>query len=106
MKYLLVKLNANYADEFDVDSMWVTTEEDHIALLADLKEHEDNIHDGNEIYFGTNEAIYFDNYEELMHSLDVVEITPEFYNDFLTFVGNGHGPFDDATLSEIYCMEW
>lgn len=105
MKYLLVKLNYYYADEFDVDSMWITTESEHEQFLQNLKDHKDRINDATEIHFGTNEFVSFSSFEELVRSMKVVEITPEFYNDFMTFIGYDYGLISPDTILERYCSE-
>lgn len=57
MKFAVVTMSANYADEFDIDGMLLLDNESDIkeAMLA-----VDNLHTvpDEEIYFGTNESIY------------------------------------------------
>ena len=57
MKFAVVTMSSNYADEFDIDGMLLLDNESDIkeAMLA-----VDNLHTvpDEEIYFGTNESIY------------------------------------------------
>ena len=57
MNKILVKLNYCWADEFDVDSLWMTTEEEYKEFLDELQDCV--ISDEKEIYFGTNEFVSF-----------------------------------------------
>ena len=56
-KYLLIKYNGDWADEFDVDLLWVTTEEEFEQWKNELSTKD--IDESVEIYFGTNEFISF-----------------------------------------------
>ena len=55
--YLLVKLDMNWADEFDVNAFWVTTQNRYDQFLRTIIEYD--FSDNDEIYFGTNEWISF-----------------------------------------------
>lgn len=76
--WVLIKLQANYADEFDVDSFWVTTLEDYNNFLKELKNKEFDESGSVDIYFGTNECISFTSIQEILDSLTVTDISAEF----------------------------
>ena len=102
MKYYLVRYRGDWADEFGVYFHMVMSGEE-------LNELEDAIAstdwDGEEFYFGTNEAIDFSTYE-LMHFLEnAEEITEEQYKvleelDLLS-VSFGDGLNWDSILEHI-----
>lgn len=76
---VLVKLSANYADEFDVDSLLVTTQEEAKELLTNIRLH---FNPNKEYYFGSNECVSFDSVEELLDSITIIPISDEFYYEF------------------------
>jgi hypothetical protein len=87
--YLLIKLYFNYADEFDVESFWVTTQEVYNAFLKDLENYD--LSENDELYFGTNEFISFESVEFLLNSLEITPITEEFFNQLLYNFGDDYG---------------
>ena len=98
MNKILVKLNYSYADEFDVNSLWMTTVEEYEEFLNELKELKDNISEYREIYFGTNEYIYFDSYEEIIDSLTTTLVSDDFYNEFIKIIGGEYGLISISSL--------
>ena len=100
MKYLLIKMDGCWADEFDVESLWVTTEdvfEDWKKTLL-LK----YVNEDKEVYFGTNEWIYFDSVEDILSSLSVIEIDSNFYNKFIEYIGEEFGLISISSLPNYY----
>jgi hypothetical protein len=87
--YLLIKLTMNWADEFDVDSFWVTTQARYDRFVKTIINFEFN--DDDEIYFGTNECISFSSTNELLSSLKVTSITKEFYDQLISHFGEEYG---------------
>jgi hypothetical protein len=92
MKYLLIKLDTNWADEFDVNAFWVTTDEEFEDWKQMLQKCD--IHEGNEICFGTNEYITFDSYEEIIDSLTLIELEEKFALDLIDLFGSSYGLVD------------
>jgi hypothetical protein len=72
-KYVLVKLDTNYADEFDVEAFVVVTESYLEAAKADILEK--GRADGLHMNFGTNEWLEWSSGEELIADLDVTPLT-------------------------------
>jgi len=72
VKYYFVKLEKDWADEFDVKSLSVISEKDWKQFQEDI-----NKYDGYpiECYFGTNEALLFESEQDIMHSLSPVEVS-------------------------------
>ena len=99
-KYLLIKYNDNWADEFDVDLLWVTTEEEFEQWKNELSTKD--IDNSVEIYFGTNEFISFSSYEEIIEGIEVSEISKDFYNTFIKLIGDYFGLIDLLDLPERY----
>lgn len=85
-KYILVKLDYSWADEFYVNALWVTTQDEYNAFLDKLETLD--INDSVEIYFGTNEWISFYSYESLYESLSETNISKEFHDEFIKSVGS------------------
>jgi len=100
MKKLLVKLNYCWADEFDVDALWVTDEKEYADFLENLKRCK--IDDSTEICFGTNEYVFFGSYEEIVDSLTVSEISDTFFGDFMIHIGQTYGLISIPDLVGIY----
>jgi hypothetical protein len=100
MNYLLIKLEANWADEFDVDCLWVTTEKAFEEWKEDMSKRD--IAEDIEIYFGTNEFVSFESYDYIMQNLTVEPITQAFYVDFTNMIGETFGLVDLKYLPECY----
>lgn len=96
--YLLVKLDMNWADEFDVNAFWVTTQNRYDQFLRTIIEYD--FSDNDEIYFGTNEYISFSSTNKLLNSLKVTPITEEFYSQLLAHFGEEYGLIDLTRLLE------
>lgn len=93
---VLVKLNYCWADEFDVEALWMTTEKEYNEYIEKLDKC--IIDDSIEIYFGTNEYISFGSTEELKESLSIREVSDSFYNEFIYNIGEEYGLI---SISEI-----
>lgn len=87
--YILVKLDYCWADEFDVKTFWVTTEEsfnDFKALLVKYPLSWDD-----EFYYGTNEGVNFESSEALLNALDVELISEQYYDSLINSFGESYG---------------
>jgi len=87
MTYVLVKLSANYADEFDVEGFMVMAADAWEEVKQDTKQ----VFDGcgsYEWYFGTNEYITFDSYEHWLRCLDETEITEDEFKTIIKLFGD------------------
>jgi len=75
-KQLLITLNRDWADEFNVEGLVVMSASEWEAHQQLAKKHfEEN---GNaEIYFGTNEFLEYSSYDEYVGEFKVTELTPE-----------------------------
>lgn len=83
--YLLIKFEYPWADEFDVKSLQVITENEWELLKINA---EDRLSQQSIIiYFGTNEFIEIQNYDDFTKSFTIIPITEKFYNDFKKFIG-------------------
>lgn len=91
MKYYLITYCTDYADEFDVEGMKVFTEDEFKAFI-EMQKHfaqmeKDNPPfkdaewpDGYELYFGTNEFLWYESIEEMIREFKINEITENQYN--------------------------
>ncbi len=90
MKNLLVKASIDYADEFDCKMFGVFTEEKWNEVCENAKKRfagdssEDDSEDDDsedsgtvEIYFGTNEALEFDSYNQWFKKMKITEISAD-----------------------------
>ena len=102
MNYVIVSLGVNWADEFDVNSLWVTTQEEYEDVLRDIDK---NFVSDVEIYFGTNESICFDSKDDLLECIDSAPISKEFYDEFLTLIGETYGPLSIPEIAERFKEE-
>ena len=101
--YLLVKLDMNWADEFDVNAFWVTTQNRYDQFLRTIIEYD--FSDNDELYFGTNEYINFESKEELFNSLVVTEITSSVHSFIIALIGKTFVVINLETLPEQYSDE-
>jgi hypothetical protein len=73
-KHLLITLDRDWADEFNVEGFVVLTAaewEDHKQLA---KKHFEE-HGSVELYFGTNEFLDYSSYDEYVKEFEVTELT-------------------------------
>lgn len=66
-RYLIVKFDGNYADEFDVSAYKIFTEEQWQKFQNYLKD----VHETIEVYFGTNENLEYDNGKSFLSDCSV-----------------------------------
>lgn len=99
MNKVLVQLRCNYEDEFDVTALWLTTKEEYKNFLDALKTR--NIKEDTEIYFGTNECITFNSYDDIVNSLTCMNVSDGFYDEFLKNIGSTYGSIDIPDIITI-----
>ena len=99
MKYYIVKIDVDYADEFDVQGFELIKSEldqksfkkqyyDDIEMFADGEDEDIYPIEG---FFGTNENIRFENRKELEEGITIKEITEEEYKVIKKVLGNNYG---------------
>jgi hypothetical protein len=91
MGKVLVKSSADYADEFDVHGFVVMSEEDFADLDKKAKDFFDKSTEELECYFGTNEAVTYDCYDDWKHDLTVTPITDKEADTLKKLFGRGFG---------------
>ena len=80
-KYYLIRYKGNYADEFNVESFSVETEDEYNEFMNAVKIVGDN--DGYiSINVGTNESIEYDDINEYTYDLTITEISESDYETF------------------------
>lgn len=97
---LLISINKCYADEFDVEAFWVTTVENFEVWKEKLSKSV--ISEDKEIYFGTNECISFDSYDDIIDSLRIKEISKSEAKTIIKLIGRTYGLIDLSALPENY----
>lgn len=102
MEYILVKMECNWADEFDIKCLWATTISEFDSWKADLLKRD--ISDYEEIYYGTNEFVSFSSFEDIMESLKITKISKSFYEEFINNIGKTFGLIDINCLGESYSL--
>lgn len=86
---LLIKLDTNWADEFDVQGFFTTTRkawDEHLAAVKRYFENSDEL----ELYFGTNEALTFDSYEEYADAYTASELSDEQFSQLVALFGRSY----------------
>lgn len=96
--YKLIKLETNWADEFDVSSFAVFPAEEAQEFLDQIIQYDWS--DNDTLYFGTNEYISFSCVEDLVDSLEVTDITEEEYNTIVKHFGEEYGLIPLSRLGE------
>lgn len=78
MSKVIVFTDANYADEFDVQGFEII-EKDRWDRLLSIAEEYFNSENAEplELYFGTNEMIYFEDFRDVQDFFNIKEITDE-----------------------------
>ena len=84
---LLIKLDTNWADEFDVQGFFTTTRKEWDKHLASAKKYFDTHEEELELYFGTNEALTFESYEEYESAYSATELSDEQFALLKTLFG-------------------
>jgi hypothetical protein len=74
---VLVKTTYNYADEFDVYGLIVMDESIYLKGRTAVQLHFDNDGDEIEIYFGTNEAINIESFEDFESGIEIEYLTDD-----------------------------
>ena len=89
MSYVFVKTSHDYADEFDCVSAFCMLRETYEEKLQHIKDSFESgaISYEDEFYFGTNEALQFDSFEDFENGLEVIEVSKEFADTFGSHLG-------------------
>lgn len=66
-RHLIVNFSGNYADEFDVSAYQIFTEEQWETFQTHIK----NVTEHVELYFGTNEAIEYENGKQFLKDCSI-----------------------------------
>jgi hypothetical protein len=111
---LLVKFKKCCADEFDVNGFTFVKDEEELELLlvqtwlrdswtddfsklwnASLEDLQDALKENadceTECYFGTNQYVVFENFQDYRSSFTTKEVTSEEYNSLVKLFGNKYG---------------
>lgn len=88
MKYVLLKTNWDYADEFNVYGIEIMPEREWLDILKKTKEFfEANPGKTVEAYFGTNEKIIYHSFKHWNDGIEVHEISESELETFKKFFG-------------------
>jgi len=92
-KYYLVEQETNYADEFDLEGFWIQEAESEEKLKKELVQNliGERGDFPMEIYFGSNEAVEFENENDYISTLKISEITKEEYDVVVKLFGGAFG---------------
>lgn len=97
---ILVELHYNWADEFDIDAIWLTTKDEYNNFINELSKL--NVTDYKKIYFGTNEYVSFSSAKKIIRALKVTSVTDVFFNEFTSILGDEFGLISIPGLLEYY----
>lgn len=79
MDFLAVRFSSNYADEFQVEALWLATRQEFDSFMEELQKRD--ISEDSEIYFGTNEIIYFDSFSTIESAITITPISELTYDE-------------------------
>lgn len=77
-KYVLIILDFNWSDEFDVSSIEVMKKSESDKLMKALKTKFKR----GKFYFGTNEGVEIESLEKVLEGIKIKSITESFYKEF------------------------
>ena len=91
MKYFIVFFSADYADEFDIQGFRVEKAESKKSILDSLVHPKTKF--PYERYFGTNEAIEYNDKKDFLSNFDIKEIKEEEYKVISKVICNEYCEF-------------
>jgi hypothetical protein len=98
-EYVLVKLESNYADEFDVEAFVVVSTEYFENAKARIRALDSESKSGLYMNFGTNEALEWGDFDDFEDSLEITPLNSEQVACFeQLFPPTGH-PNDDVVAA-------
>lgn len=83
-QYVFIAFSKNWADEFDVTGVYCCPVERWNNIRARIKQILDAEKKPYVRYFGSNQYIEFDGYEDWLDSADIVPVSEAFYNEWIT----------------------
>lgn len=95
--YVVVTYEQDYADEFDVCGLWITTVKKYNKALKHLDMHNE---EDTEYYFGTNECIHISP-AEFFRAHNLNYISKKAYKAFKKVLGKQFGTLDIVNLVDI-----
>lgn len=76
IQYVLIKYDDNWANEFDVNGFFATTLEEWEKFINEVSKASYP----QEVYFGTNEFIEFETFEDFYNKLTITKISEKEFN--------------------------
>jgi hypothetical protein len=89
MRYYLVTYFDNWSDEFDIEGFVLQTE-DELQQMFDAAR---SVSYPSTLYFGTNEFVEYESFEDWRDHLDIKEITKEVFEEMTKLGIKGFGTF-------------
>lgn len=74
---ILVKFQCDYADEFDVYGIRLFSRESWDNCVEEVRKSFEDEPGEKEVYFGTNEACTFSNFDEWFRAIEILELTDD-----------------------------
>lgn len=96
MEYVFVKYSDNYADEFDVECVWVVRKELWQKWADNIRT---NIKHEVEIYFGTNEYIEIEDGETVVNNCEVRDISEDEARTIAKYFGEPWSDLEGAGIT-------
>lgn len=97
MQHYLMTAKYDYADEFDTVNVQVITSKEYDTFLEDLENTEFPV----EMGFGTNEAIYLSDKEEVLYGITLTPISEDTYNEIKPALG-----YKTTMINLLYISEY
>ncbi len=91
----------NWADEINIESLWVTTGDNFKEFLSTVEKNMDVILN-IEHYCGTNEYIEYSDENDFWSCFTFKSVSEQFYNDFKKHIGSEeYGSFPITGFMEV-----
>lgn len=101
-EYVFVTMSHDYADEFDVECCFVAKKEEFEKQMNVIRLAFDAsvIEDDHEYYFGTNEYLSFNSFDDFERGVEVKPCSEEFYNEWFNLTAGSAVGF--CVLDRLY----
>lgn len=106
-EYVLITESWDYADEFNIGGFTIMPTVEWKELIHKIKLYESSLFSDCEFYFGTNECIIIQSFDEFLEGIDVQNITKQEYDIINELFGESYETTFLERLQEyIYSYEY
>lgn len=105
--YVFVTVSHDYADEFEIGCCFAieaTTFEEHLKIIKDG--FGQGVLEDKKLYFGTNEYLSFDSYDDFIRGVSSKPCSEEFYKEWVSLTNDIPVGFDAMDYLLDWCPEF